>query len=130
MIEHLSPKQAWQFMQTHSDAVLVDVRTKIEYNFVGHPVGAVHIAWKEFPDWQTNPEFIAHVKKQIPSMETPVLLLCRSGQRSLEAATLLASVGFNHLINIDEGFEGPLDADKHRGLIGGWRCYGLPWEQT
>ncbi len=130
MIENLTPKQCFAFMQNHPHAVMIDVRTKMEHIFVGHPLAAVHVAWKEFPDWQTNPDFISQVKQVVSDMNTPVLLLCRSGQRSLEAAVLLESVGFKHLINILEGFEGALDAHKHRGTLGGWRFYGLPWEQA
>lgn len=117
-------------MENHPQAVMIDVRTKMEHTFVGRPLAAVHVAWKEFPDWQTNPDFISQVKQVVSDVNTPILLLCRSGQRSLEAAVLLESVGFKHLINILEGFEGALDAHKHRGTLGGWRFYGLPWEQS
>jgi rhodanese-related sulfurtransferase len=130
MIENLAPKQCWTFMQEHPDAVMVDVRTKMEHSFIGHPLGAVHVAWKEFPDWQVNPYFVAQVSQVVANKNTPILLLCRSGQRSLEAASLLEQAGYSHLINILEGFEGGLDANKHRGLLGGWRFHGLPWEQS
>jgi len=130
MIENLNPQQAWDLLQQNTDAVLVDVRTKVEYAFVGHPLGAIHIAWKEAPDWQINSTFVAEVKKVIPDYNAPVLLLCRSGQRSLDAAKALEEAGFEHLINIIDGFEGPLDQHNHRGNIGGWRFNGLPWEQS
>jgi len=90
----------------------------------------VHIAWKEFPDWQINQQFVEQVSHVVADKNTPILLLCRSGVRSLEAANLLEKSGFTQLINILEGFEGNLDADKHRGTTGGWRFYGLPWEQS
>ena len=63
MIENLNPLQAWDLLQQNADAVLVDVRTKVEHAFVGHPLGAIHIAWKEAPDWQVNSAFVAEVKK-------------------------------------------------------------------
>ena len=63
MIENLNPRQAWDLLQQNADAVLVDVRTKVEHAFVGHPVSAIHIAWKEAPDWQVNSAFVAEVKK-------------------------------------------------------------------
>jgi rhodanese-related sulfurtransferase len=129
MIENLTPKQCHDFMQTHPNAVMIDVRTKMEHNFVGRPLGAIHVAWKEFPDWQVNPDFVAQVSAIVSDKTAPVLLLCRSGQRSLEAANLLEQAGFSHLINILEGFEGNLDANKHRGTTGGWRFHGLAWEQ-
>ncbi|MDD5321301.1 MAG: rhodanese-like domain-containing protein [Methylococcales bacterium] len=130
MIENLNPGQAWDLLQQNTDAVLVDVRTKVEHAFVGHPPGAIHIAWKEAPDWQLNSKFVAEVKKVVPDYDAPVLLLCRSGQRSLDAAKALEEAGYQRLINIIDGFEGPLDQHKHRGNLGGWRYNGLPWEQS
>ncbi|MGR9088078.1 MAG: rhodanese-like domain-containing protein [Gammaproteobacteria bacterium] len=130
MIEQLNPKQSWELVQNHPTAVIVDVRTKMEYSFVGHPPGAIHIPWKEAPDWQLNPDFVEAVKNAVPDVEAPILLLCRSGQRSQDAAIALEQAGYRHLVNIVEGFEGPLDEHKHRGTLGGWRFHGLPWEQN
>ena len=130
MIENLNPPQAWELLQQNTKAVLVDVRSKIEHAFVGHPPGAVHIAWKEAPDWQVNPKFVAEVEKLVPDKNAPILLLCRSGQRSLDAANALEAADFKRLVNIVDGFEGPLDQHKHRGNLGGWRFSGLPWEQS
>jgi rhodanese-related sulfurtransferase len=130
MIENLKPLEAWQLLQQNSAAVLIDVRTKIEHTFVGHPPGAIHIAWKEFPNWQVNPDFVVQVKERGIPLEAPVLLLCRSGQRSLDAAKALQDAGYKHLVNIEEGFEGALDGQNHRGNLGGWRFHQLPWEQS
>jgi rhodanese-related sulfurtransferase len=130
MIENLTPSECWNLLQTNPAAVLVDVRTKMEHGFVGHPPGAIHIAWKEAPDWQLNQNFIAEISHNIPDLSAPILLLCRSGQRSLDAAKALEAVGYQRLINIVDGFEGPLDANKHRGNLGGWRHSGLPWQQS
>ena len=130
MIENLNPREAWDLLQQHTDAVLVDVRTKVEHAFVGHPPGAIHIAWKEAPDWQINAKFVAEVEKLVTGKHALVLLLCRSGQRSLDAAKALEEAGFERLINIVDGFEGPLDQHNHRGNLGGWRFNGLPWEQS
>ena len=130
MIENLNPKQSWRLLQDNPEAVLIDVRTKMEHTFVGHPAGAIHISWKEFPDWQVNAAFVEEVNKVVADQTVPVLLLCRSGQRSLDAAAALEAAGYTHLINILEGFEGPLDENKHRGNLGGWRYHGLPWEQS
>ncbi len=130
MIENLTPRQSWELLQNNPDAVLIDVRTAIEHSFVGHPPKAVHIAWKEFPGMQLNTRFIDQVKQTVPNKQTPVLLLCRSGQRSVDAAKALEKEGYQHLINILEGFEGPLDEEKHRNTLGGWRFHGLPWEQS
>ncbi|MGD0958832.1 MAG: rhodanese-like domain-containing protein [Methylomonas sp.] len=130
MIENLDPKQCWTFMQNNSNAVLVDVRTFIEHSFVGHPPGAKHIPWKEFPGMQLNQAFTNQVETVVPDKNTPILLLCRTGVRSVDAAKALDALGYRHLINIVEGFEGAIDANKHRGNIDGWRFHGLPWEQS
>jgi rhodanese-related sulfurtransferase len=130
MIENLNPRQAWDLLQQNADAVLVDVRTKLEHAFVGHPLGALHIAWKEAPHWQVNSTFVVEVERLVPDKNAPVLLLCRSGQRSLDAAKALEEAGFKRPINIVDGFEGPLDQHNHRGNLGGWRFNGLPWEQS
>ena len=129
-IKNLKPGEAWQFMQDNPTSILVDVRTKLEYAFVGHPCGAVHVPWKEAPAWNLNHDFVSDVQKEVPEKETPILTLCRSGQRSLAAANALQEAGYTNLINIDEGFEGSLDDNKHRSTLGGWRFHGLPWEQN
>jgi rhodanese-related sulfurtransferase len=130
MIENLTTQQSWDLLKQNTDAVLVDVRTKVEHTFVGHPIGAIHVAWKEAPDWQINSKFVAEVEKRVPNKNAPILLLCRSGQRSLDAAKALEETGYRRLINIVDGFEGPLDQHNHRGNLGGWRFNGLPWEQS
>ncbi|QSA96596.1 rhodanese-like domain-containing protein [Methylococcus sp. EFPC2] len=130
LIKTLNPKQAYDAVRAQPNAVLLDVRDRIEFAFVGHPKGAVNIPWKDAPDWKPNPNFVDEVRQRIANPDTPIFLLCRSGQRSLDAAKALATAGYLDLSNIDEGFEGPLDADKHRGTLGGWRFYGLPWEQN
>jgi rhodanese-related sulfurtransferase len=130
MIENLTPQQAWGLLQQNDSAVLVDVRTQMEHAFVGHPVGAVYIPWKEAPNGEINPNFIGDVKKLVPDYDAPILLLCRSGQRSLSAARALEDAGYKRLINIIDGFEGPLDPHNHRGNLGGWRFCGLPWQQS
>ena len=130
MIENLNPTQCWELLQNNPAAVLIDVRTFIEHSFVGHPPKAIHVPWKEFPGMQLNNSFVAQVTQHAPDKSAPVLLLCRSGVRSVEAAKALEANGYQHLLNILEGFEGALDAEKHRGRIDGWRFHGLPWQQS
>lgn len=131
MIENLTPQQSWTYMQENPSAVMIDVRTKVEHGFVGHPLSAVHVPWKECPGWQVNTQFVEQVNVAVNNdLTRPVLLLCRSGQRSLDAAQALEEAGFAHSINILDGFEGALDDDKHRGNLSGWRYSQLPWEQS
>lgn len=135
-IKDISPVEAWEMLQ-QSRAVLLDVRTKMEYDYVGHPIGAVHVPWKEFPDWETDPQFVAKVHAALSDRtpdenpeEIPIMTICRSGKRSLAAAEALARQGFREVYNIGEGFEGDLDEKKHRNNKSGWRFHNLPWEQT
>lgn len=135
-VNSLTPEQAWQLLQDKPNAVLIDVRSEMEFLFVGHPVGAIHVPWIDEPTWKINPNFVTEVRKVIlggVSQEkggsVPVLLICRSGKRSLEAGETLIEDGLDQIYNIEEGFEGELDNDHHRSTVGGWRHAGLPWEQ-
>jgi rhodanese-related sulfurtransferase len=128
-MKHLKPRDAHDFLHQHPQAVMIDCRSEMEYLFVGHPAGAHHVAWNEAPDWDVNPHFVGQVKK-VASMNRPIVLICRSGQRSIAAGKELESAGFTDVYNVLDGFEGPLDDDHHRGTVGGWRKEGLPWEQT
>jgi rhodanese-related sulfurtransferase len=127
-MEHFEPRQAFEFLQKTPDAVLVDCRSEMEFLFVGHPVGAILVPWNDGPNWDINPDFVAHVKKAA-SMNRPVVLICRSGNRSLDAGKALEASGFTHVYNVLHGFEGELDDRHHRNSVSGWRHEGLPWEQ-
>ncbi len=127
-MEHLEPKQAHDFLRRTPDAVFIDCRSEMEFLFVGHPAGAIHVAWNDGPNWDINPDFVAHVKKAT-SVNRPVVLICRSGNRSLDAGRALEEAGFTKVYNVLHGFEGELDDKHHRGEKTGWRFAGLPWEQ-
>jgi rhodanese-related sulfurtransferase len=108
------------------------VRSQMEYLFVGHPAGAIHIAWIDEPDWKVNPNFVKQVRQAMLGGQhggAPVVLICRSGIRSLEAGEELIKAGIPEVYNVTEGFEGALDEKHHRSTVGGWRFHGLPWEQ-
>lgn len=131
-VRSLNPKQAFEFLKAHPNALFVDVRSNMEYLFVGHPAGAIHIPWIDEPDWKVNPHFVTQVRQAIlggASGAAPVVLICRSGVRSLEAGAALVKAGIPDVYNVAEGFEGPLDPGHHRSTVGGWRFHGLPWEQ-
>lgn len=129
-VQNMKPPQVWAYLQDHPEAVIIDVRSTCEHFFVGRPVGAVLVPWQDGLPMQPNPFFVDQVREHVPDPATPLLLLCRSGHRSLQAGQALAAAGYRVLINIEEGFEGPLDENKHRGTLGGWRFHGLPWEQN
>lgn len=136
-VKVFSPLQAFRFVEKNQRAVLIDVRSSMEFLFVGHPVGSVHVPWIDEPEWIVNPDFVTEVRKVMlggigvdeHDSDAPVVLICRSGKRSLEAGKLLLNNGFEDVYNIDEGFEGELDENHHRSTEGGWRFRGLPWEQ-
>jgi rhodanese-related sulfurtransferase len=136
-IHDLSPVQAAQMLRDDPRAVLVDIRSSMEFLFVGHPVGAVHIPWIDEPDWDINPHFVTEVRKLMLGGQScdaedgcaPVILICRSGKRSKEAGRALGDAGLKNVFHVDEGFEGELNEHHQRSSIGGWRFHGLPWEQ-
>lgn len=134
-IKRVTPTEAWRILSADSQAVLLDVRSKVEYDYVGHPAGALNVMWKDYPDWKENPAFVAEVKAALAahggdSSSRPILAICRSGARSMAAAKALTAAGYTNLTNVEEGFEGDKDAHGHRCSVGGWRFRELPWEQT
>ncbi len=137
-LKHLTPKDAYHFLRREPRAMLIDIRSSMEFLFVGHPEGAVHIPWIDEPDWDVNPNFIRQIRELmlggiICDEEAggcaPVVLICRSGKRSVEAGKALLEAGFREVYNVLDGFEGELDEDHHRSSLGGWRFEGLPWVQ-
>src|SRR5262249_46782790 len=106
-MKSLKPADAAQFLKDNPSAVFIDFRSEMEYYFVGHPVGAHHVAWNDGPDWEINPHFVGQVKK-VASMGRPIVLICRSGHRSLDAGVTLEKAGFTEVYNVSDGFEGPL----------------------
>ena len=85
---------------------------------------------------QIRPPLITEVRKVVlgggsssPTSAAPVILICRSGKRSLEAGRVLVEAGFREVYNVLEGFEGELNEHHQRSTLGGWRFHGLPWEQ-
>ena len=121
----VSPQLAWAWVQA-GEAVLVDVRTDAEREWVGFVPGAVAVAWKQWPGMAMNPDFDAQLRQAANGRK--VVLLCRSGVRSVAAAKRATELGIA-AYNILEGFEGDPDANAQRGNQGGWRFHGLPWRQ-
>jgi rhodanese-related sulfurtransferase len=90
----------------------------------------LHVSWNDVPDWDINPHFVGEVKKLAGhAHDRPVVLVCRSGNRSVDAGNALEAAGFTRIYNVLHGFEGELDDSHHRGTTNGWRFEGLPWEQ-
>jgi rhodanese-related sulfurtransferase len=87
------------------------------------------IEWTTYPSGARNPAFLEQLRAAAVDPQAPVLFICRSGQRSDSAARAAAAAGYSMTFNVLEGFEGPKDAQGHRGTLGGWRKTGLPWVQ-
>lgn len=129
-MKNLLPTQAWALLQARPDTLFVDVRMEIEYLYVGHPPGVVHVPWYEYPDMVPQPEhFVEQVRREAGDLDRPVLLICRSGKRTVDAGLALEGAGFTDVAHVVHGFEGELDEQFHRGTLNGWRHDRLPWEQ-
>jgi rhodanese-related sulfurtransferase len=124
----LTPQEAAKLLQLAPGAKIVDVRTRAEWDWVGRVPNAVEIEWNQYPGGVRNPNFLAELKRQVDP-EALVMFLCRSGARSVAAATAATEAGYGDCYNILEGFEGDKDASGHRNTVGGWRKAGLPWIQ-
>jgi len=135
----INPKTAWDFLSGNAQAILVDVRTKAELNFVGFPdlskinKSALNVEQQFFPGGIINNDFVETLENNLNEMnlskDTPILFLCRSGARSAKAATMMASNGWTRCFNIAYGFEGDPNEKHHRAYTNGWKFEGLPWIQ-
>ena len=138
-IEDVPADATWARLEEDPGAVLVDVRTRAEWAFVGLPdlsalnKRVVTIEWQSFLDQRVDPGFVEKLAHHLDAVgatkDTEVFFLCRSGARSRAAAQAMAAAGYARCRNIADGFEGPLDAGQQRGRVAGWKAAGLPWRQ-
>ena len=149
-LAEISSAQCWEQLQNDASAantsVLIDVRTRAEWAFVGVPdlssLGkeVLFIEWQHFGAKLPDPDFIPSLAALLaadPSLGS-LFFLCRSGQRSraaaaavaAAAATIMAQQSSFDCFNVADGFEGGLDENKHRGQKSGWKAAGLPWKQS
>ena len=133
---NIKPKDAWAMLANEPKAVLVDVRTLAEWSYVGVPdlssLGKEPLfnSWVVFPTMERNPNFIAEVQQAVADPQAPILFLCRSGVRSRAAAIAMTERGYSRCYTIQYGFEGDMDASRHRNSVAGWRADRLPWTQS
>ena len=138
-VDDLDVRQVWDRLKASRAALLIDVRTRAEWTFVGLPdlsaLGkrVVTVEWQTFPENSVDPAFtqrlITALAGTTAEIETEMHFICRSGGRSRLAAEAMAGLGFRNCHNVADGFEGPLDAERHRGHAGGWKAAGLAWTQ-
>ena len=136
----VSPKEAWEGLKRHARAQLVDVRTEPEWNFVGVPDlsslsrTALFCEWQTYPTLATNAAFTSELVTALSQTNyekgAPIYFICRSGARSRAAAQAMTAAGHTACFNVSEGFEGGVDAQRHRGHVQGWKAASLPWVQS
>lgn len=141
-VSEILPQDAWAELENNSDAVLIDVRTRSEWAYVGLPDiselqrSVLLIEWRIFPSMSVNESFVDNLMEELGgTVPSKLFFLCRSGIRSLHAADLvvrtLNAQGLNvACYNVAEGFEGDLDDKGHRGTKNGWKVRGLAWRQS
>ena len=131
----VSVEDAWRLLADDPNAVLVDVRTQAEWSYVGVPdlssLGkeTALVQWKVFPGMVTNENFAGELAELGVTSDKAALIICRTVNRSPQAATALAALGYDRCYVVDSGFEGQPDEHKHRGTRDGWKTAGLPWTQ-
>ncbi len=104
------------------------MRTNEERKFVGYVPESIHVAWATGTLFNRNPRFLKELESKVAKDKT-ILLLCRSGNRSAQAAEAAFNAGFEHIYNVLEGFEGDLNDQQQRNQKNGWRIHQLPWQQ-
>jgi rhodanese-related sulfurtransferase len=130
----VDPSQAYAQLQADPDAVLVDVRTNVEWIYVGLPdlaqIGkrVIFLEWQHFPDGTLNGSFVEELREAGVREGVPIYFLCRAGVRSAAAARATTAAGLGPAYNVSDGFEGSLGEDGHRD-VAGWKAAGLPWRQ-
>ena len=135
MVEDVDAQQAYAALAGDPDAQLVDVRTNAEWSYVGLPDLSAHgkrallVQWQDFPTGAPNPDFVEQLGAAGLTRQHVIYFICRSGVRSLAAAEAAERAGYRTTFNVADGFEGPPDANGHRGAIAGWKADGLPWRQ-
>lgn len=132
--------EAFEALSSEPQAMLIDVRTKAEWGYVGIPdlssIGKeiLLVEWQSYPAMAVNEDFADVLAEELTrrgvGSETALFFLCRSGVRSLAAAKAMTAEGFDRCFNITGGFEGPMDEQRHRGEVDGWKAAGLPWVQS
>jgi rhodanese-related sulfurtransferase len=139
-VDDVPVEETWARLQADPKAVLIDVRTRAEWNYVGLPelsgLGRkpVLVEWQSYPDGRVNAAFLDELTAELDALgadrDTELFFLCRSGVRSRSAAGAAIQAGFRNCHNVADGFEGPIDpASRQRGKSAGWKAKGLPWSQ-
>ena len=128
-MKEISPQEAYDSMREDGQAVYIDVRTVEEFT-AGHPEGAVNVPIAFLDPAQGmvfNPEFVEVVEKHF-ARDRKLLLGCKAGPRSNNAANLLEQRGYQDVASVRGGFGGMRDP-YGQVLAEGWADLGLPVSQ-
>ncbi len=136
----IGARETWEALAADPSAVLIDVRTVAEWNFVGLPdLGSIGkrvllVEWQRFPDMAVKPAFGNELGEALGDLgvgvDASLYFICRSGARSRSAAIEATALGYARAFNVAGGFEGALGPDRHRGCVDGWKASDLPWIQS
>ena len=88
LYRQISQDEAQRIMNEETGYIILDVRTQGEYNG-GHIPGAICIP---------NETIDEHVLTQLPDRSQMILVYCRSGRRSKQAAGKLAQLGYTNIL--------------------------------
>lgn len=146
---YLTPQQALDMKQNAPQKVaLFDVRTRAEAMYVGMASAAdALVPYMEHQeimlDWddkrgmyklEPNADFEPEIERRLKAMglgkTDPIVLICRSGDRSSKAADRLLLSGYTQVYSVAEGFEGDTAKDgarKGQRVVNGWQNAQLPW---
>ena len=111
MIKQIPSKEITDYLKKNPKCVLLDVRTKEEWDTIGKPNGEkiglkTYFLSIQFGDERIfNENFIQEFKNLKINQDKNILITCRSGARSQFAAELLTKENYT-CVNISDGFEG------------------------
>ncbi len=134
-MKNSSSLECFRILSINPNSHLIDVRTRPEWDYVGVPdlssikKKVVFVSWKIYPEMRINKFFENQVLESDIKKNNNLYFICRTGNRSHDAAGFLISRGFTNCFNVSDGFEGKLNQHHKRALINGWQFNNLPWKQ-
>lgn len=143
---YMTAGEASEFVASHEDALLIDIRTRAEVSFVGIAADAdkniPYMVMDEFWEFDekkgtysmdVNSHFASELAELVAerglSKDSPIILMCRSGSRSARATDLLAELGYTAVFSVVDGFEGDMGEAGVRN-VNGWKNAGLAWSYS
>jgi rhodanese-related sulfurtransferase len=137
----VTPKEAYKLLrQDPKHTFIIDTRTQYEYQDVGHPEGAYNIPYEFYTDelkkigdglyeykWKQNANYCADLREIFNPATDILVIICRSGGRSIKAVNSAVDCGFSPEKTYDlllGGFEGDVVEDQTNSSANGWSAAG------